>query len=282
MAAVSLMRSSQATIPPWTIAASVIGHFVVVGAVVVADTWLSPDEPVPLFQEAVQVNLVAALPQQQGIMVDKPSRTPDPPKGAQKAAATPDAPPPPAPKPDQLVMKDPEKPPEKGKPEPKAEVKPKGEPVPKDHSKSRAELLREQQKQVALKDMSAPLGSVDRHRTAPDGVSAEDAVLGAGGAMNDPVYAAYYKKIRPLVFEQWTVMEGDRRAHPSAKVVLSLKIAPDGTLQDPKVYKTSGVSAIDKAAVMAIYKLRQLPPPPAKYAAGWAKGTYFTLRLSDK
>ena len=77
MAAVSLMRSSQATIPPWTIAASVIGHFVVVGAVVVADTWLSPDEPVPLFQEAVQVNLVAALPQQQGIMVDKPSRTPD-------------------------------------------------------------------------------------------------------------------------------------------------------------------------------------------------------------
>lgn len=269
MAAATLREAAKGTIQPWTIVVSILGHVGIFAAVVAADRLLAPSEPAPLFQESVQVDLISVLPKQQGIMVDKPSRTPDPVEGVK----TPEAPPPPTPpKPDQLTIKDPEK--EK----PKGETKPK----PKDHSRDRDALLREAMKKKALKDMSAPIGDTDQHRTSPDGVDAAEAVLGPGGAMNDPVYAAYYKKIRPLVLDQWTVMEGDRRAHPSAKVVLSLKIAADGTLQDPKVHKSSGVAAIDKAAVMAIYKLRKLPPPPAKFAAGWAKGTTFTLRLSDK
>lgn len=260
--------SGGATIRPWTVVVSLVGHVALFAGLVAADRFLSPPEPEPLFRESVQVDLISVLPQQQGIMVDKPSRTPDPVEGVKEPEAPP--PPPEPPKPDQLTLKDP------------AKEKPKGEPKPRDRTQDRDRLLREAAKKKALKDMSAPLGSRDQVRTSPDGVDASEAVLGPGGAMSDPVYAAYYKKIRPLVLDQWTVIEGDRRAHPNAVVVLSLKIAADGSLQDPKVYKSSGVSAIDKAAVMAIYKLRKLPAPPAKYAAGWAKGTTFTLRLSDK
>jgi TonB family protein len=291
----------QPAVAPWTVALSLFGHVGLVVAVVVAEHILPHDPPAPLVQPVVMLDLVSALPKQQGLMVDKPSRTPDPPQGGPpEPAPEPPAPAPPAepPKPDQLVIKDPKAPPKPDpdakkadppkdpkpakveKPPEKPPEKEVGKPV--DRTRDRAELLRQAAKEQALKDMTAPLGAEDRVRTSPDGVDPSQAVLGPGGAMNDPVYAAYYNKVRPLVLDKWTVIESDRVAHPNAVVVLALKIAADGTLTDPKVLKSSGVAAIDKAALMAIYKLARLPAPPAKYAAGWAAGTTFTLRMSDK
>ena len=110
----------QPAVAPWTVALSLFGHVGLVAAVVVAEHILPHDPPAPLVQPVVMLDLVSALPKQQGLMVDKPSRTPDPPQGGPpEPAPEPPAPAPPAepPKPDQLVIKDPKAPP---KPDPDA------------------------------------------------------------------------------------------------------------------------------------------------------------------
>ncbi len=254
-------------ISPASIVVSIVGHFALAGGLMAADAWLGGDHSnASMVQEHTMVMLTPGVaPKQKSILPERPTRTPDPPKVAK---AAPEAPPPP-PKQSDLVLPSKDPPPEKGKEDPK----------PVDRSRDREALLRQTQKQALVKDPTAALGDKDQARTSPDGAS--EGTPGQGIDESDPEFAAWQDAVRKSLLESWVVVEADRRANPNAKVVVWLIISPDGTMKDPKVRKSSGVSSIDRAAVMAVYKAIRVKAPPSRLQEAVSKGLTITFDISE-
>lgn len=243
--------------PTWEIGASLGVHALLAAALIVGEVLTRPEDK-PLF-DPTQVMMVqaVALPKQTSRLPDRPTRTPDPPKAVAPEASP--TPPPPPTASDMVLHKD-------------DAPKPAGDPeAAPDRTRDREELLREMQKQQALKDMSAAIGDVDRPRTDPNGVDPKDAILGSGsGAPMDKELAGWWKKAQPAIWQNWTPLPATVSAHPEYVTIVVVKISADGTLSEPEVMKKSGDSSYDRAAVLAVIKTGSVTPPPAKFAEVWA------------
>jgi len=238
---------SDQGVAPWTVWASVGGHLLLGVGLVVSQGWFgaAPRSVVP--EHTMVMLSPGVLPKQQTILPERPTRTPDTPEVPKTA---PDAPPPP-PKQSDLKLPDEAPKPEKGK---EAE-----EPV--DRTRDRAALLRKAKKQALVKDPNAALGDADQHRTSPDG--ATSGPVGQALDSSNPEIRAWWTAVEPLILDKWVIVEADRRSHAGKKVVVWMRILPDGTLRDAKVQKKSGVHSIDRAALMAVLKTGRVKPPPA-------------------
>lgn len=245
----SLMASlAEAGVAPWTLWVSIGGHVLLGVGLVVSQGLFGDRAPRSMVPEHTMVMLSpGVLPKQQTILPERPTRTPDAPEVAK---AAPDAPPPP-PKKSELTLPDEAPEPEKGKEVDK----------PVDRSRDRAALLRKAKKQALVKDPNAAIGPTDQHRTSPDG--ATSGPVGQALDASNPEIRAWWTSVEPVILDKWVIVEADRRAHAGKKVVVWMRIMPDGTLKNAKVQKKSGVHAIDRAALMAVLKTGRVTPPPA-------------------
>lgn len=246
---VSVMEAlSRAGVAPWTVWASVAGHLLFGVGIIVTQGLFGDRTQASMVPEHTMVMLSpGVLPQQQTILPERPTRTADAPEVTK---AAPDAPPPP-PKKSELAL--PEKPPEPEKGQEKEE--------PVNRSRDRAALIRKTQKQALVKDPNAALGAKDQHRTSPDG--ATSGRIGQALDASNPEIRAWWTSVEPVILDKWVIVEADRRSHAGKKVVVWMRILPDGTLRDAKVQQKSGVHTVDRAALMAVLKTGRVTPPPA-------------------
>ncbi|HCH66638.1 MAG: hypothetical protein CL927_14905 [Deltaproteobacteria bacterium] len=243
-------------IAPWTIALSIGGHAVLAIGLGVAEAWFAARNASSRLPEHTMVMLSAgALPKQQTILPERPTRTPDAPEVVKAS----DKAPPPPPKESELQLPDKKPVPEKGK-----EVEKK-----RDRSRDREALLRKARKEALTKDPTAALGDHDQSRTSPDGTVTGP--VGEASVSSDPETAAWWKDAKPAILTKWVIVEADRRQYGGKSIVVHMRILPDGTLKDPKVTTTSGSASLDRAAVMAIYKAGRVKPPPAKLRPSFEK-----------
>ncbi len=259
--------SGGPAIAPLELAASVVGHVVLAGVLLVAETCVGDEAPLIDPNEVIVATAVAALPRSAGLP-QKAMRTADPPKGAPKAEA-----PPPPPTASDMVLKKEDAPEKKGEETPQ----------PKDRSKEREELLRKQQREALLRDMTAEVGPRDQMATDPNGVDPKDAVIGAaGGAAGDPALAKYIGELRNAVIPNWTPLPSTVESKPHLKVVVQVRISGSGTLSEPQIVTSSGDPSFDRTATLALVKTRTVPPPPAEWRASAEKGVQFILYAKDK
>jgi hypothetical protein len=134
--------------PTWEIGASIGVHVLLLGLVAAGQMW---DNDSHMFDpKDVMAVQAVALPKANKRMPERPTRTPDPPKGETVQSKVP----PPPPTASDMALK-------KKKP-----AKTKGAP---DRSTDRAKLLNRIKRQALLKDASAALGNKDRVQTDKTG-----------------------------------------------------------------------------------------------------------------
>jgi len=249
--------------PTWEIGASIAVHVLIVGLVWAGQFWQRDDH---LFDpKDVMLVQAVALPKSTTRMPDRASRTPDPPKGDSAKAK---APPPPPTASDMALRK-------KDAPEKRGADKP-------DQTTKRDELLQRLKREALLKDATAALGATDRVQTDPDGVDPADAILGPIGAGRmDPELARYVGQCRDRILPNWNPLPALLAAHPEYRVLVSVSVAANGTMSNPKVVRGSGDVSFDRSALSAVVRTGRLPPPPARYATTAAKGVIITLSAAD-
>lgn len=258
------LSGATAVRPTWEIAAS-LGLHVALGALIFLGQCVRPD-PAPLIDpsKVMQVQAVA-LPRSTSSMPDRPSRTPDPPKGAD----TPDAAPPPPPTASDMVVQQDDAP------------TPKGADRPQDRTDARQALLNQARREALIKDPNAPLGDVDRTRTDPNGVDPQDAIFGAGTGTMDPELARYISACRTAILPNWTPLPATIQAHPEYQVQLLVPVSSDGKLGEAQLVKGSGDASFDRSALLAVVKTARLPNPPARFRDSAAQGVLITLAARD-
>jgi len=218
----------------------------------------------PLFNpDDVMTVQAVALPKATQQMPDRPTRTPDPPKGDDMAAK---ATPPPPTASDMALRK-------------KTAKKKKGR---TDRTSARENLLNKLKREALLKDATAAIGTKDRVQTDKDGVDPKDAIIGPIGAGRmDPELARYVSKCRDRILPNWKPLPAILAAHPEYKVVVSVSVGQTGQLGKPKIIKTSSDASFDRSAISAVVRTARFPPPPARYAPSAAKGVMITLSAAD-
>jgi len=247
--------------PTWEIGASIGVHVLLLGLVAAGQMW---DNDSHMFDpKDVMAVQAVALPKANKRMPERPTRTPDPPKGETVQSKVP----PPPPTASDMALK-------KKKP-----AKTKGAP---DRSTDRAELLNRIKRQALLKDASAALGNKDRVQTDKEGVAPEDAVIGPIGAGRmDPELARYVSQCRNKILPNWNPLPAVLSAHPEYKVVVSVSVGQNGELSKPTIVKGSPDISFDRSAISAVVRTGRLPPPPPRYAESAAKGVMITLSAAD-
>ena len=247
--------------PTWEIGAS-IGVHLLVGGVLVAGQMFKSEEPIFNPEDVMAVQAVA-LPKANRRMPDRPTRTPDPPKGDSMAAKTK----PPPPTASDMALRKKKAPQKKGR---------------KNRTSAREDLLNKLRRESLLKDATAAVGAKDRVQTAKDGVEPEEAILGPIGAGRmDPELARYVSTCRDRILPNWKPLPAILAAHPEYKVVVSVSVGQTGQLGKPKIIKSSSDPSFDRSAISAVVRTARFPPPPPRYAPSAAKGVMITLSAAD-
>jgi TonB family protein len=245
----------------WEVGASLGLHAGAVGLVLVLQT-LTPTDPLFKPEDVMVVQAVALPKPVNDWLPDKPMHTPDPIVGQDTEA--PEITPPTA---SDMILEDEKAPETKGT---------------KSREKEREALLREERKAELLRDMSTPEGPQDQVQTDPNGVNPEDAILGVGVGINDPVVAKWQAEARARILPNWTPIPAVVASHPDYAVILVVRVSDTGEMTEPEIYRGSGDSAFDQTALRAIYKTKTIPPAPDKYRESAAKGVLITLAAKDK
>ncbi|NOY24410.1 MAG: cell envelope integrity protein TolA [Oligoflexia bacterium] len=249
--------------PTWEIPASIALHGAIVAIVLLGHCGSRDSGPLIDPTKVMQVHAVA-LPKSTSTMPNRPSRTPDAPKGSQAS----DTPPPP-PTASEMALKKHD-----------AE-KPKGDDRPKDRSADREALLRQAKRQALLKDPTAPIGDQDHTRTDPNGVDIKDAIFGLGTGTMDPELARYISACRAAILPNWTPLPAILQAHPDLSVQLLVPVAADGKLGEAQLVTGSSDSGFDRSALLAVLKTGRLPKPPGRFRDSAAAGVLITLAARD-
>ena len=236
-------------------------HVLLVG-LVWAGQFLRSDDVLFDPNDVMAVQAVA-LPKATTRMPDRPTRTPDPPKGDSAKAKQP----PPPPTASDMALRKKDAPKKKGR---------------ENKTDAREELLNKMRREALLKDATAAIGQRDRVATDKDGVDPKDAIIGPMGAGRmDPELARYVGQCRSRILPNWNPLPAILAAHPEYKVVVSVSVGSTGTLGSPTIVKGSGDSSFDRSAISAVVRTGRLPAPPARYAASAANGVMITLAAAD-
>lgn len=227
----------------WEIPLAAFGHAVIFAVVTLARC-SGGEEPLFKPQETIQVAL-AGPPKNVTRMPQKAERAPDAPR-APDVPKAPDTPPPP--NTSDMAFKTPDAPPTKGNP--KADLMQK--------------KLDELQRQRALQDLNAPVGTEDRAASNPDG--SEEGGPEATAGINDPALAKWQAEVKRRVEANWHPLLATCQANPSLAVQVAVKIDATGApTETPRVVKSSGNVSIDESARRAVEATGRLPAPPAGY-----------------
>jgi TonB family protein len=233
-----------------------------VGLAWMGNFW-SSDEHLFDTKDVMMVQAVA-LPKSNKRMPDRPTRTPDPPKGEVTKTK---APPPPKTASDMAL-------------ETKKKVAKKQGAA--NRTNARDDLLNKIRREKLLKDASAAVGKTDRVQTDKDGVKPDEAIIGPSGAGRmDPELARYVAQCRAAIFSNWKPLPAIIAAHPEYKVQLLVTVSASGAIGKPKVSKGSGDTSFDASAISAVSRTVNLPPPPTRYAKSAADGVMITLSAAD-
>jgi TonB family protein len=93
----------------------------------------------------------------------------------------------------------------------------------------------------------------------------------------DPYATAIYNAIR----EHWTVPTGLSLGDVlNFETAISVRIAEDGSLLEPKVRRSSGNALFDDSCLQAVQATRHVPPPPPAQRAKYRRG--LTLAFDGK
>lgn len=84
---------------------------------------------------------------------------------------------------------------------------------------------------------------------------------GLGKMAGDPEFAKYKNSIQKITNKNFVWIRPDANFHTE----ITFKLSPDGTVLNPVIYKSSGNSAYDNAALRAVLKSSPLPEPPEKF-----------------
>ncbi len=210
---------------------------------------------------------------------DRATRAPQP-----KAKSTPKATAPKAPSNEMTIpTKDtPPTPPKKEKPPEKNEQPTPPEKTDEVSKDNRDELVRKLQREQLLQSLtSATVGKENREESSQEG--SEETTPGLPSASpSDPILSAYIAEARSRILPNWAPLPTLIKEHPEYEVIVQVQVESDGRLLNPTVIKKSGDASFDKAAIRAIYKTGNLPPPPEKWKASAAKGILITLAAADK
>lgn len=227
----------------WEWPAALFAHGFVVLAVWIASYFGGPSEP--LFKpEDVMVVSMSGPPKSDSRMVQKAERAPDALRGAAKP--TTDIPPP---NPSDMAFKTPEAQVNKGQ-----------------QDAAMQKIMDDLRREKLLKDLSAPLGTVDRAASDPAG-SGDGSTATSG--VNDPETAKWIKKMEEKVAPNWHPLISTCQANPKLTVFVIVPMLPDGSIDGDLVIETSsGNSSLDQSALRAVQQTTNLPPPPAKFTSG--------------
>lgn len=249
-----MSRRARFSGPTWEVPLATLVH--AAGFALVALVGQCTSAPAPLFkpEDVLVVEMAGELPRTSR-MVQKAERTPDVAAGAVPTPAEPIPP-------DQMALRDPKK-------------EAAGDPAA---DRAREALIRELQKQAALKDLTAPLGDEDRAAASPDGVEGAEATFGSGRP-TDPELAKWMAKARPVVQDGWKPLRATCAARPDAVMVIAVRVEGDGRVTgSPEVRTSSGDSSLDESARRAFLKASRLPALPAKFADGLAVDFRFACK----
>ena len=86
---------------------------------------------------------------------------------------------------------------------------------------------------------------------------------GGGGQLVGLEFMAYRQQVINTIKAQWTNVIG----RPGLVAAVRFEIAPDGEVSGIKLAQSSGNPAYDASALRAVQHVRELPPPPARYAS---------------
>jgi colicin import membrane protein len=198
--------------------------------------------------EAVEVELVRALPTPAPAAVAPPEPEPaPPPKVEPKPEPKPAPKPAPPTKPD-IALKDKEKP----KPPPKVEPKPEPKPKPKVEPKPEPDKASRQLLDKELKELAA-----QREKQLAEQELANMKAAQAASARSKAT-ADYIGKIKGRI-KGYIVLPPDIKGNPEA--VFDVVQLPSGDILSVKLKKSSGHAAYDNAIERAILKSSPLPKP---------------------
>lgn len=193
------------------------------------------------------------------VSLPAPARSAAPPAAPSKPApeSVPAPPPPPPPKPKQVVLpQNPQREPDKSKPEAKKpEVAPKPEQKP-EPDKNLDELLADFRKQAGETTPAPAPAPTQTSEAAPTGVPTSGA-----GVVVSPEVLAWMRKVKAHVRQAWVVPPGFRRQSLETRVVVELD-ASGAVVGTPRIVERSGNPWFDEGVVRGIEKSSPLPPPP--------------------
>lgn len=242
----------------------------------VEETAPEPAEAAPPAPKAAPVPApaAAAAPPPAPLSPPKPAAMtmPDPKKVEQKVdPKAKAAPPPPDPK-AKAAKVDPKAKagPTSEKPDPKAEAR---------AAAAREAALRDAKRAALLASAASTVGTENRAATSMSG-SATGTGAGAGN-LNDPEMKKWQERAKKALIPNFTPLPSVVAAHPTYKVVVTVKVAADGTLSDPEVSKSSGDPSFDNAAVNAVLKTGRVAAPPEAWRGSVADGVEVEFRAKD-
>jgi len=210
-----------------------------------------PPEPKPEPKPAAAEEPTVHVPEKPKPPEPKPeAKPPEPPKAE---ARKPEPPKPEAKKPEP-VKPVPAKAPEPAKPAPAKASNPEGkeQAVPRDAYSAAAERWRQRS--------GGGLGGSEGG-SGPIGAGGEG--KGGGGQLVGLEFMAYRQQVINTIKAQWTNVIG----RPGLVAAVRFEIAPDGEVSGIKLAQSSGNPAYDASALRAVQHVRELPPPPARYAS---------------
>lgn len=204
--------------------------------------------------EAVEVELVRAVPAPAPAAVAPPEPEPAPPPPKIEPAPEPKPEPiaePPA-KPD-IALKEKPKPKPKAEPQPEPKPKPKAEPQPKAAAKPKPE--QDQAKVLLDKDLKELAAQREKQMAAQELAQMKAAQV---ASVRSKATADYIGKIKGKIKGN-IVLPPDIRGNPEA--IFDVVQLPGGEILSVKLKKTSGHAAYDNAIERAILKSSPLPKP---------------------
>ena len=148
---------------------------------------------------------------------------------------------------------------------PRAKPKPKAKPEPKPEPK--AEPVKEPAPALTPDQILAQLRA--KH-AGSESKSASAAQTASSRGIFDPQRAAYEKKIKQLIYQNW-VGARPYSLRVGLRAVFAVELDAGGSLRDVRLVQTSGERPLDDSAERAIHKSAPFPPPP---------GAVRTLRLT--
>ena len=237
-----MTRAATSRSMTWEIPAAGLFHVALAGLALLTQC---ERESTPLFKaDDVMMVEMAGPPKMTTRMPQKAERAPDVPKGSDASAQ------PPPPNPSYMAFCTPDAPEASGDP-----------------NAARQALIDKMRREQAIRDLSAPEGTVDRSATSPEG--SDVAGESAQGGIHDPEVAKWIKEVDERVRGNWHPLLSICQTKRDLAVVVTVDVDATGkTTSDPTVRRSSANASLDGSALRAVEATPQLPAPPPRFTDG--------------